>query len=96
VTEIFWESPNPERDPGQPTVFQIRIKGRLGPRWKAWFEDMDVTLDEHGDSLLTGPVDQAALHGLLKRVRDLGVILVSVNPVEAGESDPPDPGLTTK
>jgi hypothetical protein len=57
---------------------------------------MDVTLDEHGDSLLTGPVDQAALHGLLKRVRDLGVILVSVNTVEAGKSDPPDPGLSTK
>lgn len=66
-----------------PTVYQIRIRGQLGPQWADWFAAMVITLDEDGDTFLTGPVaDQAALHGLLRRVRDLGMPLVSVIPVE--------------
>ena len=57
------------------------------PQWTDWFEGLTITLEEDGDTLLTGPViDQAALHGLLKKVRDLGMPLVSVNPVEPGPS----------
>jgi hypothetical protein len=74
-------------DPGQPMVYQIRIKGHLGHRWTNWFEGLTITLEDDGDTLLTGPVvDQAALYGLLKKVRDLGLSLVSVNPVEPGLS----------
>jgi hypothetical protein len=69
-------------DPGRPTTYQIRITGRLDSQWEDWFEGLTITLDG-GDTLITGPVDdQAALHGLLKRVRDLGMPLVSVSPVE--------------
>jgi hypothetical protein len=65
-------------------AYQIRITGQLGSRWADWFEGLTITLDG-GDTLITGPVvDQAALHGLLKRVRDLGMPLVSVSPVESG------------
>ena len=72
----------PKTDPGQPVVYQIRIKGHLGRQWTDWFGGLTITLEEDGDTLLTGPVpDQAALHGLLKRVRDLGLPLISVNPV---------------
>jgi len=75
----------------QPMVYQIRIKGHLGPQWKDWFDGMTMTLEENGETLLTGPVaDQPALHGLLKKVRDLGMKLVSVNqifPKEGSESD---------
>jgi hypothetical protein len=75
---------NPHAASGQPTTYQIRISGQLDPRWEEWFEGLTITLDG-GDTLITGPVvDQAALHGLLKRVRDLGMPLVSVSPVASG------------
>ena len=78
---------NPKTDPSQPVVYQIRVKGHLGHEWTDWFEGLTITLEEDGDTLLTGPVvDQAALHGLLKKVRDLGMPLVSVSPVEPGPS----------
>src|SRR4051794_2234266 len=68
-----------EFDPCRLTVYRIRIKGHLGPQWTDWFEGLAITLDECGYTLLTGPVvDQAALHGLLRKVRDLGMPLVSV------------------
>jgi hypothetical protein len=70
---------DPKTDPGQPTVYQIRIKGHLGSKWTDWFGGLTVTLEDNGETLLTGPVvDQAALHGLLRKVRDLGMPLVSV------------------
>jgi hypothetical protein len=77
----------PKTDASQPVVYQIRIKGHLGSQWTDWFESLTITLEEDGNTLLTGPViDQAALHGLLKKVRDLGMPLVSVSPVEPGPS----------
>ena len=65
-------------DLNEPMVYQIRIKGHLGPQWADWFGGMTITLEDNGDTLLTGPVvDQTALHGLLKKVRDLGMPLLS-------------------
>ncbi len=73
----------PQLESPQPVVYQIRIKGHLDRQWAGWFEGLTITLEESGDTLLTGPVvDQSALHGLLKRVRDLGMPLVSVNQVQ--------------
>ncbi|MGH3146546.1 MAG: hypothetical protein ACRDTR_12170 [Rubrobacter sp.] len=67
----------------RPMVYQIRIKGHLGPRWADWFGGMTITLEGDGETLLTGPVeDQAALHGLLRKVRDLGMPLLSAIRVE--------------
>jgi hypothetical protein len=81
----------PKTNSDQPVVYQIRIKGHLGRQWTDWFEGLTITLEEDGYTLLTGPViDQAALHGLLKKVRDLGMPLVSVSPVESGQADTPD------
>ena len=78
-------------DPSQPVVYQIRIKGHLGSQWTDWFEGLTITLEDNGDTLLTGPViDQAALHGLLKKVRDLGMPLLSVCPLEPGQADASD------
>ncbi|MBI5034403.1 MAG: hypothetical protein HZB51_28095 [Chloroflexi bacterium] len=68
-------------------LYEIRLKGHLDNRWADWFEGMTITLEENGDTLLTGQViDQAALHGLLKKVRDLGMPLVSVNSVNPGQA----------
>jgi hypothetical protein len=71
--------PNPERNADQPLVYQIRLKGHLGHQWTDWFEGLTLTLEANGETLLTGPVaDQAALFGLLRKVRDLGLPLVEV------------------
>ena len=75
----------------EPVIYQIRIKGHLGAGWPGWFGGMTITLQDNGDTLLTGPVvDQAALHGLLKKVRDLGLPLLSLMRVECGEADTPE------
>ena len=69
-------------------LYEIRIKGHLDDRWAASFEDLTLTREDNGETLLTGPVvDQAALHGLLRKVRDLGVSLISVSRVEPGQAD---------
>src|SRR5215216_4556225 len=75
-------------DSSQPTISQIRVKSHLGSDWTDWFEGLTITLEEDGDTLLTGPVaDQAALYGLLKKLRDLGIPLLSVIRVEFGQAD---------
>jgi hypothetical protein len=82
---------DPKTDPGQPVVYQIRIKGHLGAQWADWFGGVTVTLEDNGDTLLTGPVvDQAALHGLLKKVRNLGMSLLSVISVIPDQTDESD------
>jgi len=79
----------PKKELSQPIVYQIRLKGHLGSQWTDWFEGLTITLEEDGNTLLTGPVvDQAALHGLLKKVRDLGMPLVSVIEVQFNENHP--------
>ena len=79
------------KDHDEPGLYEIRLKGHLDSKWAAWFEDLTITLEDNGDTLLTGPViDQAALHGLLKKVRDLGMPLVSVSPLEHGQADQSD------
>ncbi len=71
-------------DGQQMAVYEIRIRGHLGRRWVAWFEEMTITQLEDGETALSGPLaDQAALYGLLRKVRDLGLPLLSVMRVEA-------------
>jgi len=78
-------------DHDKPGLFEIRLKGHLGDRWAGWFEGLTITREDNGETLLTGPVvDQAALHGLLKKVRDLGMPLISVMGVEPDQTDAPD------
>ena len=68
-------------------VYEIKVEGHLGRQWTEWFGDMTITLKDNGDTLLTGPViDQAALYGLLKKVHDLGMPLLSVNRVQFNET----------
>ena len=71
---------NPIIDPSQSMIYQIRIKGHLSHQWTDWFEGLTITLEDNGVTLLSGPVvDQAALYGLLRKVRDLGMPLLAVN-----------------
>ncbi|MCS6847325.1 MAG: hypothetical protein RMN52_06385 [Anaerolineae bacterium] len=80
----------PEADPGQPLVYRIRLKGHLGQQWTEWFEGAVITLHDNGDTTLTCSVaDQAALHGLLKRVRDLGMPLLAINRVSGQAAGAP-------
>ncbi len=74
-------SPHHEATPADPApLYAIRLKGHLGCEWADWFDGLAVELTADGDTLLTGPVpDQAALHGLLKKVRDLGLPLLAVH-----------------
>ena len=75
--------PNPKSNPSQPKIYHIRIKGHLGDQWSDWFDGLAIALEDDGNTLLSGlVVDDAALHGLLKKVRDLGLPLISVNRVK--------------
>jgi hypothetical protein len=72
-------------------LYEIRLKGHLDNQWAEWFEGLTITLEDNGDTLLTGTVvDQAALHGLLKRIRDLGMPLISVSPARPGQESVPN------
>lgn len=82
-------APNEENDDlYEPGHYEIRIRGHLDDKWADWFEGLIITLEENGDTLLTGEVaDQAALHGLLRKVRDLGMPLISVARVRPRQAD---------
>lgn len=84
--------PNPPGIAGQAPVYQIRLAGHLGQEWAEWFGALRLSQQADGDTLLTGPIaDQAALHGVLRRVRDLGLPLVSVRRLSPGVPDSPHP-----
>lgn len=76
--------PTPGSD--QPAIYQIILQGHLSSQWSDWFDGFVITLDTHGRTILTGPVaDQAALHGVLKKIRDLGISLVSIQRLDLDE-----------
>jgi hypothetical protein len=78
-------------DHHEPELYEIRLKGHLDDRWADWFEGLSFTHESNGTTILCGPVvDQAALHGLLKKVRDLGIPLLSVMRVKPGRADASD------
>ncbi len=71
------------------SVYEIRVKGHLGGRWSEWFDGLEITNLENGEALLSGEiVDQAALHGVLAKVRDLGLPLVAVGGVGPDQQEP--------
>ena len=83
-------STGPHHNPGR---YEIRLKGHLDSRWTAWFEGLNLTNESDGTTIICGPVvDQAALHGLLQKVRDLGMPLVSVTQVESDQPNAPTIG----
>ena len=80
-------STGPHHNPGR---YEIRLKGHLDSRWAAWFDGLSLTNESDGTTIIRGPVvDQAALHGLLQKVRDMGLALVSVTQVEPGQPNAP-------
>ena len=80
----------PQHSPGR---YEIRLKGHLDSRWAAWFDGLSLTNETDGTTIICGPVvDQSALHGLLQKVRDLGLPLVSVTQVKPGQPDAPADG----
>ena len=82
---------NLKTDLSQSMIYQIRLQGHLGDQWTDWFAGLTLTLEDNGDTLLTGPVvDQAALYGLLRKVRDLGIPLLSVIRHKPGQTDGSD------
>ena len=83
--------PDPKMDSMHTMIYEIKVEGHLGHQWADWFGGVTIKLEASGTTLLTGPViDQAALYGLLKKVRDLGIPLVSVNRVQPGQADTSD------
>jgi hypothetical protein len=79
-----------------PDRYEIRLKGHLASRWATWFDDMTLTTDTDGTTVLQGPVvDQAALHGLLNKLRDIGLPLLSVNRVDTHRPTCPSPDRDT-
>ena len=77
-----------KQDHYEPGFYEIRVKGHIADRWAHTFEGFSITLEDAGNTLLAGPVvDQAALHGLLRKVRDLGMPLLSVISVRSSNAD---------
>jgi len=92
------DTPAASDTPEQPGQYRIRLQGHLDDSWACWFGALTVTLAENGETLLTGPiVDQAALHGLLRKVRDLGMPLLEICRIEPGSVGQPklNPSLNT-
>jgi hypothetical protein len=82
---------NSSNEKAESLIYQIRIKGHLDRKWADWFSGLSITSLENGETLLTGPVlDQAALHGLIRKVRDISLPLVAVIQVESKQADVPD------
>ena len=82
---------NQQTDLDQPMVYQIRLQGHLSPKWTDWFGDVTIALEDDGETLLTCLViDEAALNGLLRKARDLGLPLISVTRVESDQADGSD------
>ena len=80
-------STGPHHNPGR---YEIRLKGHLDSRWAAWFDGLSLTNESDGTTTIRGPVaDQAALHGLLQKVRDIGLPLVSVTQIQPGQPERP-------
>lgn len=79
---------DPKTDRTQIMVYQIRVKGHVSREWTDWFEGLTITLKDNGETLLTGPmIDQAALHGVLRWIRDLGIPLLSVTYIEPDQTN---------
>lgn len=88
------DKPGPDREIDQPMIYQIRIKGHLNRQWEDRFPELRITLEDDGTTLLTGPVvDQAALFGILRKIRDLGITLLSVNSSGANHHDSSEVGF---
>jgi hypothetical protein len=84
------ETPASTEEYDEPGLYEIRIKGHLADQWADWFGGLTIAREDNGDTLLTGSVvDQAALHGLIRKVRDLGMPLLGVRRVEPGQAEPP-------
>ena len=82
MTETY-TAPEDHEDQYEPGLYEIRIKGHLDNRWADWFDGLTIIREDNGETRLIGPVtDQAALHGILKKIRDLGMPLLSVNVVD--------------
>lgn len=80
-----------KNNPNSPAVYQFRIKGRLDRQWTEWFAGLIITHENNTETLLTGPVvDQAALYGLLRKIRDLGLPLLAVHRLQPGQEDGQD------
>ncbi len=76
----------PDQSSDRPDIYQIILQGHLRDQWSDWFDGFTITLNERGQTILIGSViDQAALHGVLKKIRDLGIVLISVNRLDPGE-----------
>ena len=80
----------------EPGLYEIRLKGHLDAKWADWFDGLTITRADNGETLLRGPVvDQAALHGVLRKVRDLGLPLVSVYQIDPKQANGPDGNVDT-
>jgi hypothetical protein len=78
---------DPKRDSDRPEIYEIVLQGHLSGQWSDWFDSFTITLDERGRTTLVGPVtDQTALHGVLRKIRDLGLLLISINRLGPGEA----------
>jgi hypothetical protein len=90
-TKDMLHESNSSHEKAEPLIYQIRIKGYLDRKWADWFAGLSITSLAHGETLLTGPVlDQAMLHGLLRKVRDVGLPLIAVMQVEPEQAEVPD------